>query len=266
MNYIDTHTHIYKEYYPEDFEEVVARALAAGVTQMILPCVNSASIGYIKEAVALYPENFFPLAGLHPSDVNVNFKEELSLVEKYLAEPEVVGVGEIGMDLYHDSTFVKEQMEAFEIQMGWAVDRRYPLSIHVRSAYEEAFAVLKNFSRHPLRGVMHCFSGGIREAVKVIEMGFKLGIGGVVTFKNNKLQDVVKEVGLEHLVLETDAPFLAPVPHRGTPNESAYIPLIAAKLAEVFDVSVENVRDVTTRNAWSVFDKLPHTASDYEKL
>ena len=262
MNYVDTHTHIYKEYYPENFDEVVARAVQAGVTQMVLPCVNSSSIHFIKDAVAAYPKNFFPLAGLHPSDVNENFRDELAAIKAWLGAPALVGVGEIGMDLYHDDNFVKEQMEAFDTQMGWAVDGNYPVSIHVRSAYEEAFVVLKNFTRSPLRGVMHCFSGGIREAVKVIEMGFVLGIGGVVTFKNNKLQDVVKEVGLQHLVLETDAPFLAPTPHRGTPNESSYIPLIAEKLSEIFEVPVEEVRDITTRNAWRVFDKIPHSTSE----
>ena len=262
MNFVDTHTHIYKEYYPDNFDEVVARAVGAGVTQMVLPCVNSSSIDFIKEAVAKYPENFFPLAGLHPSDVNENYRSELEGISKWLGAPELVGIGEIGMDLYHDDAFKKEQMEVFNIQLGWASDMDFPLSIHVRSAYEEAFAVLRNFSRVPLRGVMHCFSGGIREAVKVIEMGFVLGIGGVVTFKNNKLQDVVKEVGLQHVVLETDAPFLAPTPFRGKPNESSYIPLIAEKLSEIFEVPVDYVRDITTRNAWRVFDKIPRNCSD----
>ncbi|MCQ2286264.1 MAG: TatD family hydrolase, partial [Bacteroidales bacterium] len=239
MNYIDTHTHIYKEYYPDNFDEVVGRAVAAGVTQMILPCVNKDSIPFINDAVHSYPNNFFPLIGLHPSDVNTDYKEQLMVMQENLSRADLIGVGEIGMDLYHDRDFIKEQMECFETQMGWAVERDFPVSIHVRCAYEEAFVVLKNFSRNPLRGVMHCFSGGIREAEKVIEMGFVLGIGGVVTFKNNKLQEVVKEIGLDHLVLETDAPFLAPTPHRGTPNESSYIPLIAEKLSDIFQVPVE---------------------------
>lgn len=257
MYFVDTHTHIYKEYYPDDFDEVVSRALNAGVTQMVVPCVNPSSIPFIREAVHAYPDHLFPLIGLHPSDVNENYRDDLKVMYEHLEDAEMIGVGEIGLDLYHERDFLKEQQKVFYTQLGWAADAGLPMSVHIRSAYPEALEVLRDFERARLRGVMHCFSGGLREAEKVIEMGFALGIGGVVTFKNSRLPDLVKEVGLEHLVLETDSPFLAPTPHRGTPNESSYVPLVAAKLAEIFEVPVEEIADVTTANAHSVFNKLP---------
>lgn len=259
MMFIDTHTHLYTEYYPENFDDVVLRALAAGVTQMILPCVNAGSLSYLESAVKAYPQHLFPLVGLHPSDVTEHYRDDLAAMRPWLERADVVGVGEIGLDFYHDRDFVTEQMDAFETQLGWAVEHHFPLSIHVRNAYDEAMPILQSFAKYHLKGILHCFSGGIREAEKGIEMGFMLGIGGVVTFKNNKLQDLIKEVGLQHLVLETDAPFLAPTPHRGTQNESAYIPLIAEKISDIFEVPVAEVARITTENAWRIFDKLPKT-------
>lgn len=259
--FIDTHSHLYAEYYPEDFDAVVSRAVAAEVTQMILPCVNAGSLAYLETAVNAYPQYLFPLVGLHPSDVNEHYRDDLAVMLPWLEKENVIGVGEIGLDFYHDRDFVTEQLDAFETQLGWAVEHQFPLSLHIRNAYDEAMPILQNFDKYHLKGILHCFSGGIREAEKGIEMGYKLGIGGVVTFKNNKLQDLVKEVGLQHIVLETDAPFLAPTPHRGTPNESAYVPLIAEKLSDIFEVPVSEVARITTENAWQIFDKLPKIQS-----
>lgn len=258
MNYVDTHAHLYKEYYPNDFHEVLHRAVDAKVTQVILPCVNSQSIPDIMEAVSQYPDHLFPLIGIHPSDITSDYKQELSFLQGFLNNPEVVGVGEVGMDLYHNREFLKEQENAFDTQLQWALEYQFPLSIHIRNAYDEAFSILKQYKNRGLKGVLHCFSGGIQEARWAIDFGFKLGIGGVVTFKKNKLEAIVKEIGLEHVVLETDAPFLAPDPFRGKQNESAYIPLIAERIASIFEIPAEEVMRVTTLNAWSVFERLRH--------
>lgn len=256
MNYVDTHAHLYKEYYPDNFNDVVHRSIAAEVTQVVLPCVNLASVPSIMEAAKAYPQHLFPLIGLHPIDITESYQQELAQLEKYLTLSEIIGVGEIGIDLYHHPESVAAQRDAFFQQLQWARDLKLPLSIHIRNGYEEAFAILKKFKNQQLKGVLHCFSGGIQEAKWAIDFGFKLGIGGVVTFKKNKLEEIVKEVGIAHIVLETDAPFLAPHPFRGKENESSYIPLIAEKIATIFGISTEEVKRITTENAWEVFTKI----------
>lgn len=256
MNFIDTHAHLCTEYYPEGLDEVVQRSINAGVDRVILPGVNAAGIPEIMASADRYKGHIFPLVGLHPEDTTANYKEELSQISSYLDDKRLAGIGEIGLDFYYSREFEKEQIEVFETQLGWAKDLHLPLSLHIRNAYEEALPVLKKFDNCGLKGVLHCFSGGIQEALWSIRFGLKLGIGGIITFKNNKLQDIVKEVGLQHIVLETDAPYLAPVPFRGTPNESSYIPLIAAKVSEVTGETIERVAEVTTANACSVFEKL----------
>jgi TatD DNase family protein len=253
MYYIDTHTHCCSEYYPADLDRVVNDAVKAGVAKMVVPCVNSQSIEDIANATAKYPDRLFGMMGLHPQDVAANYLEELALIETHLFDNHIIGVGEIGIDLYHDSTFIEQQRDAFSIQLGWAQQHQLPLSIHIRDGYEEAFAILKKYENCGLKGALHCFSGGIQEALWAIKFGFYLGIGGVVTFKNSKLKEIVKEVGLEHIVLETDAPFLAPVPFRGQTNESAYIPLIGNYIADIFNISPKEVAEITTRNAEQIF-------------
>lgn len=257
MSYIDTHSHLYEEYYPHHFDEVVERAITAQVTTILLPCVSSDTLQHLFTAANKYPNNLFPMIGLHPTDVTQNYKKELSLLEPYLNDEGIIGVGEIGIDLYHDKTYLKEQIEAFEIQLQWALENDLPLSIHVRDGFQDAISVLKRFSGTPFSGVFHCFSGGIQEAKWVIDNGFLLGISGVITFKKNKLQDVVKEIGIEHIVLETDAPFLAPEPYRGKPNESSYIPFIAQKIASLFEITTDEVMEITSANAKRIFKKLP---------
>jgi TatD DNase family protein len=251
--YIDSHAHLYREYYPDDFREVIQRAIEQRVEKVILPCVSAESLPDIFEVTQQFPKNLFPLIGLHPTDVNQHFKSQLAILEKHLGAHGVVGIGETGIDLYHDKTFYAEQLVAFEVQLSWAKDTCLPLSIHIRDGFNEALSVLKKFKSVPLRGVLHCFSGGIQEARWAIDNGFLLGISGVVTFKKNKLQELVKEVGINAIALEIDAPFLAPDPHRGKRNESAYIPLIAEKIAEVLQISVEEVMRVTTENVERIF-------------
>lgn len=254
MHYIDTHAHLYHEYYPEDFSEVVQRAIEANVKQIILPCVTSKNIPEMIAAKNTFPDNLFLLTGLHPTDVRKeSYQKELEKLRGYLEDDHFIGIGEIGLDLYWDKTTLPEQQEALLKQLIWARDFQLPISMHVRDSYSETYEILSPFRNDHLRGVMHCFSGGIQEAKWAVEFGFFLGIGGVVTFKNSKLQQIVKEIGIEHIVLETDAPFLAPAPFRGKRNESAYIPCIAEKLSEIFEISVDEVMLITTENAKKVF-------------
>ena len=252
--FIDTHAHLCEEYYHDTLDQVVQRAIDAKVDPIILPGVNAAGIPELLELADRYKGHFYPLIGLHPEDTKADYKEELQTIAGYLDDPRVIGIGEIGLDFYFSREFEKEQIEVFDIQLGWAKERQMPLSLHIRNAYEEAIPVLKKYDHTGLKGVLHCFSGGIQEAQWGIRFGFALGVGGVVTFKNNKLQDIVKEVGLQHIVLETDAPYLAPVPYRGKTNESSYIPIIAQKVAEVTGESLETVMEVTTENAKQIFN------------
>jgi TatD DNase family protein len=252
--FIDTHAHLCEEYYHDTLDQVVQRAIDAKVDPIILPGVNAASIPELLELADRYKGHFYPLVGLHPEDTKADYKEELQTIAGYLDDPRVIGIGEIGLDFYFSREFEKEQIEVFDIQLGWAKERQMPLSLHIRNAYEEAIPVLKKYDHSGLKGVLHCFSGGIQEAQWGIRFGFALGVGGVVTFKNNKLQEIVKEVGLQHIVLETDAPYLAPVPYRGKTNESSYIPIIAQKVAEVTGESIETVMEVTTENAKRIFN------------
>jgi len=251
--FIDSHAHLYREYYPDDFREVIQRAVEYRVEKIVLPCVSAESLPDIFEVTQQFPKNLFPLIGLHPTDVNQDFKSQLSILEKNLDNSSVVGIGETGIDLYHDKTFYAEQLVAFETQLHWAKETHLPLSIHIRDGFNDALSVLKKFKNVPLQGVLHCFSGGIQEAKWAIDNGFLLGISGVITFKKNKLQDIVKEVGIKALALETDAPFLAPDPYRGKRNESAYIPIIAQKIAEILEISIEEVMRVTTENVEGIF-------------
>jgi TatD DNase family protein len=254
--YIDSHAHLYREYYPDDFQKVIQRAVDHCVEKVILPCVSEESIPDIFEVVKQFPQHLFPLIGLHPTDVNKNYKNQLAILETWLSNVSVVGIGETGIDLYHDKTFYTEQLNAFETQLHWAKDTHFPLSIHIRDGFNEALSVLKKFKNVSLRGILHCFSGGIQEAKWAIDNGFLLGISGVITFKKNKLQDIVKEMGIHALALETDAPFLAPDPYRGKRNESAYIPIIAEKIASILDISIEDVMKTTSANVEEIFQRI----------
>ena len=252
--FIDTHTHLYSEEFNEDRIERINEAIAKGVSKLYMPNVDSASIDGMLQLEVHFPEHCFPMMGLHPCSVKENYREELDMVKKWLDLRRFAAIGEIGMDLYWDKTFVKEQELAFKEQIFWALEYNYTIVIHCRNAFDEIFAILQSFEKLP-KGIFHCFSGDFMQAEKILSLGnFKLGIGGVVTFKNSGLDKVVEQLHLKDIVLETDAPYLAPVPYRGKRNESLYLPLIAEKIAELKKVSVEEVAAITTQNALDIFE------------
>jgi TatD DNase family protein len=252
---IDTHCHLYDEAFDDDRNVAVERALAAGVDLMLLPGIDSQSHAAQEALEDAFPQHFRQMMGLHPTSVTADFEAELSIVEQKLFHSghPYVGVGEIGLDLYWDKTFLEEQKEVLRRQMRWARQLDLPVCLHVRKAYNELFGLLRDLNYGSFRGVMHCFGGSVQEALKAVEMGFYIGVGGVVTFKNATLAEVAAKVPLERIVLETDAPYLSPVPYRGKRNESAYIPIIASKIAELRGVSMDEVADVTTFAANTLF-------------
>lgn len=257
MLLIDTHTHLYAQEFDADRAQMIAKAIQNGVTKFYLPNIDSSSIAVMHQLESNYPANCFAMMGLHPCSVNEAVESELTLIKSHLFSRKYCAVGEIGMDLYWDKTFVEQQRMAFRTQIEWAIELNLPISIHCRDAYDEIYTILKEYCMpnevNALRGIFHCFSGNIKQAQEVIELGFYLGIGGVVTFKNSGLDKVVAEIGLEKIVLETDSPYLAPVPHRGKRNESGYIPLIAQKIAELKNCPIEEVAKITSENALLVF-------------
>lgn len=255
---IDTHCHLYDEAFDNDREEALQRALDAGVGLMLLPAIDRQSYDR-QEALALnHPQHFRQMMGLHPTSVTADFAADLELVRQKLFAPAkpgcgYVAVGEIGLDLYWDKSRLEEQKEVLRQQMRWAQELDLPVCLHVRSAYNELFGLLRDLGCGSWRGVMHCFGGSVQEACKAVEMGFHIGVGGVVTFKNAALAKVAAAVPLDRIVLETDAPYLSPVPHRGQRNESAYIPLIAEKIAELRGITLQEVAEVTTEAAKQLF-------------
>jgi len=253
MKLIDTHSHIYSEAFDEDIAEAIQRAKDANVGQIFLPNIDSESIEPMFELVKEYPNFCLPMMGLHPTSVKENYVEELAICEQWLNEEKFIAIGEIGIDLYWDKTYLKEQLFAFEKQLNWAVERKLPAVIHSRDSFSEIFEVLESFKSKKLTGVFHSFTGNLEQANKAIDMGFLLGLNGILTFKNSGLDRVVKEVDTKHLILETDSPYLAPTPKRGKRNESAYVALIAKKLAEIHDLSLAEVTEITSRNAQALF-------------
>ncbi len=250
----DTHTHIYAGQFDEDQDEMIARAIEAGVTRMFMPNIDSTSIDAMMQLAEKYPDNCFPMMGLHPCSVNADFEKEIALVEEWHSKYKFCAVGEIGADLYWDKTYAKEQEVAFARQIELAKRLQIPIVIHNRDSFNETYDIVSKLKNEDLRGIFHCFSGTIEEAERVIALGgFKLGIGGVLTFKNSNLREVVKDIDIEHLVLETDSPYLTPMPYRGKRNESAYITYIAEKLAEVKGISIEEVAEITTHNSKEVY-------------
>ncbi|MFH1160077.1 MAG: TatD family hydrolase [bacterium] len=253
--FADTHAHLYLEAFDEDREEVIRRAVEAGVHYLFLPNIDTSSIPYLASLISQHPGYCFPMMGLHPGSVKNDFREQLGVIEMELRQNpgKYCAVGEIGIDLYWDKTFAKEQEVVFVRQLELALEFNLPVAIHTRNSMELALKLVEGMKDPALCGVFHCFSGNLAQANRAIELGFRLGIGGVVTFKNSGLQTVVEEIELEHLLLETDAPYLAPVPFRGQRNEPSYIPYIAEKLAELKKLSVEEVAAVTTESALKLF-------------
>ena len=251
--FIDTHTHLYSEEFDADRTDIITNAINVGVEKLYLPNVDSASIDGMLALEQQFPNNCFPMMGLHPCSVKENYKEELATVKSWLDKRRFFAIGEIGMDLYWDKTFVKEQEFAFKQQIDWALEFNYTIVIHCRDAFAEIFEVLQSYPKLP-KGIFHCFSGTADQAKQILAFGnFKLGIGGVVTFKNSGLDKVVEQLSINDFVLETDAPYLAPNPHRGKRNESAYLPLIAKKIAELKNISIHEVEYITTKNAEDIF-------------
>lgn len=257
--FIDTHTHFYSEQFDKDREASIKRAKSNGVTRFILPAIDSESIGPMEQLHQQHPESMFMMAGLHPSYVKPEtYKAELEVVAQQLQNQneKYVAVGEIGIDLHWDKTTLDIQKEAFRTQIQWAKKYDLPIAIHCRKGFEAVFEILEEEASPELKGVFHCFGGSLDQAERALRLGMKLGIGGVVTFKNAKQANVVQQVPLDALVLETDAPYLAPSPYRGKRNESSYIPYIAQKIADLHKCSVEKVAEVTTQVAVDLF-KLP---------
>ena len=229
------------------------RCLDNGVGRLFLPNVDSTSIEKVFALTDAYPENCFPMLGLHPCDVKENWREELDTIHKAIPQRKIYAIGEIGIDLYWDKTTLDVQVEAFKIQIGWAKELKLPIVIHCRNSFDEVFEVLEQEYDKNLRGILHCFTGTLEQAQKLIGVGFYLGIGGVVTHKNSGLDKVIEQVDLEHIVLETDSPYLAPVPFRGKPNESSYITYVAQKVADLKQTSIENIAEITTANSKMIF-------------
>jgi TatD DNase family protein len=252
--FIDTHTHLYSEEFNSDRYDRINDAISKSVTKFYLPNVDSASIEGMLQLEIHFPEHCFPMMGLHPCSVKKNYREELAIVKQWLDIRRFSAIGEIGIDLYWDKTFIKEQELVFREQLFWALEYNYTVVIHCRNAFDEIFSILKSFEKLP-KGIFHCFSGDIIQAQKILSLGnFKLGIGGVITFKNSGLDKVVEQLHLSDLVLETDAPYLAPVPFRGKRNESSYIPLIAEKIAQIKNITIQEVAEITTKNALEIFE------------
>lgn len=250
---IDTHSHIYSEDFLHDRDEVLQRAYSSGVKKIILPNIDSGSIKHMLDLNDAYPHLCYPLMGLHPTSVDEDYKEELEAVEYWLAKRKFYGIGEIGIDLYWDTKYANEQKDAFRHQISLAKNYQLPIVIHVRNSFEETFKIVTEEQNGTLKGIFHCFSGDEIEAQKIIDKGFLLGIGGVLTFKNSNLDEVLKSVDLKNLVLETDSPYLSPVPKRGKRNESSYLVYVAQKIAEIYNLPVAKVAEITTANARKLF-------------
>jgi TatD DNase family protein len=250
---IDTHTHIYLNDFKDSIEKVIKRANAVGVEQFYLPAIDSETFAQVIDLEKRFPMQCFAMAGLHPCSVKENYKEELTFVEKNLQQRKFVAIGEIGLDFYWDRTFEKQQYLAFEQQMQWALDYNIPISIHTRNAMGETIEAVKPFAKKGLRGIFHCFGGSIESANEIIKMGFYLGIGGVVTYKKAGLAETLAHIGLEYLVLETDAPYLTPLPFRGKQNEPSYLQYVVEKIAEIKNYSIQEVEEITSKNARKVF-------------
>jgi TatD DNase family protein len=249
----DTHTH---QYYETDLvkrEELMQRCLDNGISRLFLPNVDSASIELVMSQVKAYPQYCFAMLGLHPCDVKENWQQELHTINAAIPQHKIYAIGEIGIDLYWDKTTLDNQIKAFKIQINWAKKLKLPIVIHCRDAFEEVYKVLLEEHDEDLRGIFHCFTGTLDQAQKVIDLGFYLGIGGVVTYKNSGLDKIVQQIDLKHIVLETDSPYLTPVPHRGKKNESSYLLYVAEKVADLHQTSVENVAAITTENSKIVF-------------
>ncbi|MDW9382560.1 TatD family hydrolase [Chryseobacterium sp. JV558] len=251
---IDTHTHLYAEEFDEDRKEAIQRALDKGITEFYLPAIDSESHEKMLQLETEYPGQIFSMMGLHPCYVKPeSWEKELEIVKKHLDQRPFPAIGEIGIDLYWDKTTLDIQVKAFEQQIDWAIEKDLPIVIHTRDSFDEAFEVLERKKHPKLRGIFHCFSGNLEQAQHAVDLNFILGIGGVVTFKNGKIDQFLNEIPLDKIVLETDSPYLAPVPHRGKRNESSYLDLVAGKLVDIYGKDFSEIDRITTENAKNLF-------------
>lgn len=253
MQLVDTHCHLYAEEFENDLDAVFQRAFSEGVEKFYLPGIDSASIAAMLELEQKFPGKCIAMMGLHPCYVKENFQQELTIVKDWLAKRKFAAIGEIGLDYYWDKTFAAEQVLAFRSQIEWSIELGLPIVIHTRNAMQQTIDIVKEYIPKGLRGIFHCFSGSYESACEIIDAGFYLGIGGVVTYKNAGLVDVLSKIDLKHMVLETDAPYLTPVPFRGKRNESSYLKYVVEKLAEIKNCPVETVAMITTANAEKIF-------------
>jgi len=251
----DTHTHLYSEQFDEDRVEVIERALAAGVTRFFIPAIDSTYTEAMYALEASYPNNMYLMTGVHPTHVNANHLEELNHVKDQLSSRKFVAIGEIGIDLYWDKSTLKLQQEMFRTQIQLAKQYGLPIVIHCRDAFDEVFEILEEEQGADLFGIFHCFTGTLEQAKKAISYNMKLGVGGVVTFKNGKIDQFLNQISLEYIVLETDAPYLSPVPFRGKRNESSYILNVLEKLSDIYAISIKELALITTENSKSIFKK-----------
>ncbi|MDF1865851.1 MAG: TatD family hydrolase [Saprospiraceae bacterium] len=262
---IDTHTHLYLNQFDKDRDETIQRAIESGVEQFFLPNIDSETIDSMFQLEAKYPERCFAMMGLHPCSVKENYKEELAIAKEWLDKRPFCAVGEIGIDLYWDKSFFEQQKEAFLTQIEWAKALDLPIVIHSREATDIIIELLEEVKDQKLRGIFHCFGGSLEQANKIIDLGFYLGIGGVLTFKKSGLDKVIPHVPLERIVLETDSPYLAPTPFRGKRNESAYVRLVAEKLTTVTGVTFKEISKITSKNALNIFNKKEFGTTTKEK-
>jgi TatD DNase family protein len=253
--YIDTHTHIYLKDFDEDRKQIIKECLDSGVNKLLLPNIDKSSIADVIKTCELYKDICYPMVGLHPCYVKDAYKNDLNYLKPIIKTIDTIAIGEIGIDLYWDKSNLENQREAFMTQINWAKEFKLPIVIHARDSYNEIFEVLDQLNDENLKGIFHCFSSTLEDADRILNYGgFKLGIGGVVTFKNSGLDKVVKNVDIKNIVLETDSPYLTPTPFRGTRNKSSYIPIIANKLSDIYEISSEEIGNITSKNAREIFN------------
>jgi len=250
---IDTHTHLYLEQFKDDIDDVISRAKAIGVQRFYLPSINSKYNQSMHDLENKFPNDVFCMIGLHPCYVDDNFDLEIDFVKKQIEKHDYKAIGEIGIDLFHEKKYFEQQVIAFEEQIKLAIDYDLPIVIHSRDSFDEIFEVLEKFKCEKLRGIFHCFTGNIDQAHRIIDLNFHLGIGGVLTFKNGKISEFLKEIPINKIVLETDSPYLAPSPHRGSRNESSYLKIIADKLAKVYNLEIDEISNITQQNSIEIF-------------
>jgi TatD DNase family protein len=250
---IDTHTHLYLEQFKDDIDDVISRAKAIGVQRFYLPSINSKYNQSMHDLEKKFPNDVFCMIGLHPCYVDDNFDLEIGFIKKQIEKHDYKAIGEIGIDLFHEKKYFQQQVIAFEEQIKLAIDYDLPIVIHSRDSFDEIFKVLEKFKCEKLRGIFHCFTGNINQAQRIIDLNFHLGIGGVLTFKNGKISEFLNEIPINKIVLETDSPYLAPSPHRGSRNESSYLKIIADKLAKVYNLEIDEICKITQQNSIEVF-------------